>query len=61
MPKLDLSEIENDPDVRMTLDKFAFEDYCGACMFFNTEDCPKYLEVDDITEWRKINCDKFWD
>lgn len=43
-------------------DIFAFEKYCGACMHFdNPDECPLYNKVDNMTEWKKINCDKFFD
>lgn len=42
-------------------DLFSFEKYCGACMFFNTDDCQYLDNVSSDTEWAKIRCSKFYD
>jgi hypothetical protein len=58
------------------LNRYSFEKYCGACINFNTEDCPNLGKVCETTEWslrlgasRKgmkdsreiIKCNKFYD
>ena len=38
-----------------------WENYCGACDYFDTDECPHQNHVDDITNWKLLRCDKFWD
>ena len=48
-------------DIRNATDPFYFEKFCGACMFFETEDCP-YKGVLADTMWEEeIDCKKFFD
>ena len=61
MPKLNLIEIINNPEVDRVLDVRAFEKYCSACDRFETDDCPHRGGVDLDTEWELINCKGFWD
>lgn len=48
-------------DVDEFLDIWSFENYCGSCDNFDTENCPHYGEVFKATDWRDIKCDNFWD
>ena len=49
-------------EVEDTLNPFSFEQYCGACIYFNTEECPHYGKVLNDTNWKyDIKCDNFWD
>lgn len=41
---------------------YAFETYCGACMFYDTDDCPFRDEVFQSTDWKNdVKCNKFFD
>lgn len=53
--KMDQKEIDD------ALDPFSFENYCGACIYFNTENCAFKDKVFESTEWKSIKCKKFWD
>lgn len=56
---LSINEIEEANDA---LDPFSFEKYCGSCIFFNTDECPYYNKVCDITRWKiDIKCNNFFD
>lgn len=69
MPKLNLLEVLNEPEVRMVLDPFEFENYCGSCDNFcdpisgykDTKiwDCPFEGKVDEFTDWNSICCGKY--
>lgn len=59
-------------DIEDKLDKFSFEKYCGACEYFETEDCKHLGEVSDNTIWttkpihiksgdmRMVQCNDFY-
>lgn len=52
---------EEEIEIQDATDPFYFEKYCGACMFFETEDCP-YKGVLANTMWaEEIDCKKFFD
>ena len=38
-----------------------FENFCSACDYFGTRDCPYAGHVRRDTQWRKIGCTNFWD
>lgn len=38
-----------------------FENYCGNCDNFKTDDCPFVEVVEENTKWKDINCKNFWD
>lgn len=59
MPKLTVKEMEQFHVQQDMLTNF--ENYCGACDNFDTEDCPFRGKVDEDTYWRELPCDKFWD
>lgn len=40
---------------------YAFEQYCGNCYFFGTNECPKGNLVYEGTNWEEVGCTKFWD
>lgn len=40
MTKINDLDDETFAKVDMTLNQFGFENYCGACDFFETDDCP---------------------
>ena len=40
-------------------DPYAFENYCGACDFFDSTECPHINEVTTETLWKSINCKLF--
>lgn len=40
---------------------YCWESYCGACDNFETEQCPFKNKVCDITEWKQIKCNNFYD
>lgn len=64
MPKVRIEELPDNEkkDVNDFLDKYSFEKYCGACIFFDTDECPYNGEVFNLTEWKDdINCNKFFD
>ena len=61
MKRLNLTEIINDPEVDALLDPYAFEKYCGSCIWFDTEKCPHYGKVLPETLWELKNCNNFWD
>ena len=48
-------------DVEDALDPYSFENYCGSCVFYDTENCPHRNIVLNDTDWRyDISCDKFF-
>lgn len=38
-----------------------FENFCGACDYFQTLDCPFISIVTAKTKWKDIGCRNFWD
>jgi len=38
-----------------------FENFCGACDYFQTLDCPFISMVTAKTKWKDIGCKSFWD
>lgn len=52
---------EIDQAVKELENPWIFESYCGACDNFETDKCPFKDKVDDLTEWKYLPCDKFWD
>jgi len=62
--KVKLDEYEQE-ELRIATERmgnpYYFENLCGACDNFETDECPFIGKVTDITEWRKIRCTKFWD
>lgn len=59
MKSLNLQEVLALPEVDIQLNPWKFEEYCGACFNFDTDECPYRYEVDNFTEWKKIRCDNF--
>jgi len=55
----------NDDEIREvqdSLDPFYWESYCGACDYFETDECPHKGYVDRITRWGiDVDCKKFMD
>ena len=44
------------------MDPYSFENYCGACDNFQTDNCPFKDKVFIDTEYKKeFNCENFWD
>lgn len=61
MKKYNLTQEESD-EYRLYHDPMYFENYCGSCDFFGTDECPHNGNVADITRWKiDIQCDKFND
>lgn len=63
MPKITYDDLDADAksDYDDYMDVFSFEKYCGACIFFDTDECPYNGEVFQLTQWNDINCKKFFD
>lgn len=59
--KININEVKNNPEVKMILEKWYFEDICGSCYNFNTNKCKKLGKVDNYTEWKYIGCKDFMD
>lgn len=38
-----------------------FKNFCGACSFFQTLDCPFMSFVKSSTKYKDIGCKSFWD
>ena len=38
-----------------------FENFCAACDYFGTLDCPFLSIVNENTRWKHIGCNNFWD
>ena len=57
--KLSKEELQ---DLDDALDPFSFENYCGACIYFQTEDCPFIDKALSDSDYKKeFNCKNFWD
>lgn len=71
MPKLNLTEVINDDDVKQILNPYEYEYRCAACdNFFDPvhgyseyaiQKCPFEGKVTWYTDWRKIGCKCFMD
>lgn len=63
MSKIKINNLDDETfaKVDMTLNQFGFENYCGACDLFETDDCPYKDKVDEYTDWRNFGCKKFFD
>ena len=55
--KQNLLSDEDKQDIEDLLNPFSFENYCAACDWFETEDCPKLGKVYLSSE----ACENFWD
>lgn len=63
MPRLNLIDIINNPDVDRILDPFAFEKYCSSCDNFpynnnphSLHECPYPNQITYDTEWELLGC-----
>jgi len=71
MPRLDINEVLEDPDVKLEMDPFEWENRCGACDNFYDPirgysqfaicKCPREGKVTADTDWTKFHCKKFHD
>jgi hypothetical protein len=71
MPRLNLNEVLNDPEVKLYTDRWEWEHRCGACdnfcdpikgySQFATKKCPKEGKVNADTDWTAFNCPDFYD
>lgn len=52
---------ELDEAIELMDNPLAFEYYCRACDYFQTDDCPFKNKVQDNTQWRYIKCNHFMD
>lgn len=53
---------EEERDIQDMLDPIYYENYCGACLHFNTPECPFNGKITELTRWRTdIDCNKFYD
>lgn len=53
---------DEERDIQDMTDPLYYENYCGSCMLFETEDCPFIGKVNELTRWKiDINCNKFYD
>lgn len=43
------------------LQTLTFEDYCGSCDNFGTDDCPFKDKVYELTVYADLGCTAFWD
>lgn len=62
--KIKYNNLTNDEiiEVEDALNPFSFEQYCGACIHFNTEECPHYGKILNDTNWKyDVKCNNFWD
>ena len=66
MGKVRLEDVADDVDIELF--EYGrdphFEDYCGACDLFNTEQCPHFTDPNcmEDKDWKKqFKCDKFED
>jgi hypothetical protein len=71
MPRLDINEVLEDPDVKLEMDPWEWENRCGACDNFCDPihgyskfaicKCPREGKVTAYTDWTKFHCKKFHD
>lgn len=63
MPKVRINDLDNETiaSIDSTLNLCGFENYCSACDFFESDDCPFKGRVDGNTEWKSFGCKNFWD
>lgn len=52
---------EENLDIQDTMNIASFENYCGACDNFETEECPFFGKVFAYTDRHKLRCENFWD
>lgn len=52
---------ELDEAIELMDNPFAFEFYCEACDYFQTDECPFKDKVQYNTRWKMIKCDHFMD
>lgn len=70
MPKLNITEVENDPEVKLITDPNEWEYRCSSCDNFcdpyegysewAVYKCPFEGKVLADTDYRKFNCKKYW-
>lgn len=71
MPRLNLTDVLSDPEVKLQMDPWEWENRCGACdnfcdpiegySQFAIKKCPREGQVSRDTNWRDFNCPDFMD
>lgn len=52
---------EEEEEIEENNNIFSFEEYCGQCIYFDTEECPFKDKVFSNTKYKNIKCSKFFD
>ena len=61
MSKLTKEEMDNVYLEMEMHDLHTFENFCNACDYLDTEECPLRGKVDCTTRWEDIGCKNFMD